>query len=240
MATTQTTTPGSLRSRSNDLNARKISWPAIFAGALIALGIQILLSLLGMGIGMSSVDPMKEQNPMAGLGTGTLVWWIITFLLALFAGGWVAGRLSGTAHRFESILHGILTWVVFVMFNIYLLTSAAGSILNTAGGILGSTLSLAGQGATTPGVANKIEQKVDAQTADTANLQNQVDKLKAKAPEAEAKARAVGDDVALALSKAGFYSFIGLLLGAAIAAFAASRGRRADDDVELLDRTKSV
>lgn len=239
MATTQATSPGIVRSRSNDFNVKKISWPAIFAGALIALGIQILLSLLGMGIGMSSVDPMKEQNPMAGLGTGTLIWWIITFLLALFAGGWVAGRLSGTAHRFESILHGILTWVIFVLFNIYLLTSAAGSILNTAGGILGSTLSLAGQGATAPGVANKIEQKV-AQTADTTNVQNQVDKLKAKAPEAEAKAREVGDDVASALSKAGFYSFIGLLLGAAIAAFAASRGRRSDDDVELLDRTRSV
>lgn len=238
MATLQTTPSGIGSSRLSNFNVKKISWAAIFAGALIALGIQILLSLLGLGIGMSSIDPLKERNPMSGLGTGTLIWWIITFLLALYAGGWVAGRLSGTTQRFESMLHGILTWVIFVMLNLYMLTSAAGGILNTVGGVLGSTLSLAGQGAAAaaPSLTGKIQQTLNSQNLDSSNVQQQVDNLKAKAPEAEAKAREVGDDVASALAKAGIYSFIGLLLGAVIAAFASYRGRLTDNEMALTDR----
>lgn len=230
-----------IRNQSSFLGVKRISWAAIFGGALIALGIQLLLSLLGLGIGSGAVDPLKEKNPMDGLGMGALIWWIITFLIALFAGGWVSGRLSGAAHKFESVLHGVLTWVIFVLFNIYLLTSAAGSILNTAGGILGSTLSLAGQGAVaaSPALANKAEQKIDEQNIDSSDVQNQIEKLKAKAPEAEAKARQVGEDVAKALSKAGIYSFIGLLLGAAVAGFASNMGRRTDDDAAMLDEVKA-
>jgi hypothetical protein len=193
---------------------KRISWAAIFAGAMVALGIQLLLSLLGMGIGMGSVDPLREPNPLAGLGIGTLIWWTITLMIALYAGGWVAGKLSRTMNRFESMMHGILTWIVFVLFNIYLLTSAAGTVMNAAGGVVSSTVSLAGRGADRTGF-----------TTDTAVMQSQIDKLKARAPEAEEKARQVGDAVASSLSKAGIYSFIGLLLGAAIAAVAANVGR---------------
>lgn len=209
---------------------KKISWAAVFAGALIALGIQLLLSLLGLGVGMSAVDPAQEQNPAAGLGTGAAIWSIVTLLLALFAGSWVAGRLSRTAHRFEGLLHGLLTFVVLILFNIYLLTSAAGSLLNTAGGILGNTVSLAGQGAVAASGNSQVQQKA-AQAAN--DLQSRVSDLQAQvqSPEAEAKARQVGEDVARAASKAGFYSFIGLLLGAIISAVGAHLGRRTDSDL---------
>ena len=49
---------------------KRISWSAVFAGVLVAIVSQMLLTLLGLGIGLSTVDPVSEQNPTAGLGTG--------------------------------------------------------------------------------------------------------------------------------------------------------------------------
>src|SRR5689334_10248687 len=74
---------------------KRISWGAIFAGVVIALAVQLVLSLLGIGIGASTIDPLSEQNPGKGLGIGAAVWFVISSLLATYAGAWVAGRLSG-------------------------------------------------------------------------------------------------------------------------------------------------
>ena len=92
---------------------KRISWGAIFRRrtrcALITL---ILLNLLLVGIGISTINPASEQNPVAGLGTGSLIVAAIINLIALFLGGYVAGKLAGTPRRFPSLMHGILTWVL--------------------------------------------------------------------------------------------------------------------------------
>ncbi|WP_266204331.1 hypothetical protein [Pontibacter kalidii] len=151
---------------------KRISWGAVFAGLAVALVVHLTLSLLGLSIGMGSIDPVEEQNPMSGLGTGTLIWWVVSMLLALFAGGWVAGRLAGMPTAFDSILHGILTWSLFTLVSFYLLTTAVGSVISGVGSVVGKTLSLAGQGvaAVAPRAADAIgtelEQRgIDFQTA---------------------------------------------------------------------------
>lgn len=210
---------------------RQISWPAIFAGALVAVGIQLLLALLGIGIGAGAIDPKEEQNPMAGVGTGALIWWIASFLLALFFGGWVAGRLTGTRNKFNDSVHGVLTWVVFVLLNLWLLTSAAGSLIRSASGVLGSTVSMLGQGAAmnAPELGNRIEAEAASRGIDGGDVQHTIDSLQARMPEYKAKAREVGDDVAEGVSKGGIYGFIGLLIGAIVASLGAIVGRRSYD-----------
>ena len=126
---------------STTFHYKRISWAAIFAGTLVALGVQLLLSLLGIGIGMGGIDPLHRANPGAGVAAGTYFWWAMTFSVSLFIGGWVSGKLSRTINRFESIMHGILTWIIFVLINFFLLTSIAGSMTNAATGILGGAVS---------------------------------------------------------------------------------------------------
>ena len=53
--------------------ARRISWGAVFAGALVALVVQLALSLLGLGIGMGTVDPLEEANSTASPGCSSPV-----------------------------------------------------------------------------------------------------------------------------------------------------------------------
>jgi hypothetical protein len=75
---------------------RRISWGAIFAGVTVVLAVQLLLSMLGLGVSLSFVNPAEGNSPNTssiGLGAGT--WWGVSYLIALFAGGYVAGRLAG-------------------------------------------------------------------------------------------------------------------------------------------------
>ena len=51
---------------------------------------------LGAGIGLSTVDPLRYNPPDAStVGMGAGIWWAISSMAALFAGGWVAGHLAG-------------------------------------------------------------------------------------------------------------------------------------------------
>lgn len=124
-----------------------ISWSSIFAGLTIAFIIQFLLTLLGVGIGMAAIQPLSEENPMEGLGTGAIIWWIVTVLLSLFAGGYVAGKWAGALNTYSRTFHGILTWGLYTILSFYLLTTAVGNIIGGVGSIIGKTLTMAGQGA---------------------------------------------------------------------------------------------
>ncbi len=228
--TSSFSTTAPVRSASIGFHYKRISWAAIFAGTLVALGIQLLFSLLGIGIGMGALDPLHDRNPVEGIGTGALVWWVVSFLLALFIGGWVSGKLSRTMNRFESIMHGILTWIIFVLFNFYLLTSIAGSVMSAAGGVLGGATSAAGQKLTafSPMSSGGMNQSANTLYKDSASMQRYTDSMKAQAPAAEARARKAADDTASALSKAGIAAFVGLLLGAIIAGIGSNIGRGDD------------
>src|SRR3954447_16227771 len=84
-------------SRSFDRTFARISWGAIFAGAIIALATQLVLTLIGAAVGLATLDPATGQNPSGTtLGIGAAVWLVISSLVSLFLGGYVAGRLGGT------------------------------------------------------------------------------------------------------------------------------------------------
>ena len=123
---------------------KRITWSSVFAGVLIAVVIQIALSLLGIGIGLSTIDPKTEADPANGLGMGSAIWYMLTSLVALYAGGWIAGRLSPARRMFDGVIHGILTWSLITLITLYFLTTAIGSILGGVGKLVGSTLGVVG------------------------------------------------------------------------------------------------
>ena len=142
---------------------KRVSWGAIFAGVVIALVLQLALSILGLGIGASTINPVTEQNPMAGFGTGAGIWFIITILISLFAGGWVAGRLAGMPRAVDSLLHGTLTWGLATLLLFYFLTSTVGAIIGGTFRTLGAGLSAAGSGvaAVAPDIANAAQNQME-------------------------------------------------------------------------------
>lgn len=142
----------------------RISWSAVFAGVLVAIVTQILLTLLGLGIGLGTIDPVEERNPMAGLGIGSAIWYIVSSLLSLFIGSWVAGRLGSTPRSFDGMIHGVLTWCLVTLLTIYFLTTTLGSIIGGVGRLMSGIVKTAGSGiaAVAPGIGNAVQDQLQA------------------------------------------------------------------------------
>lgn len=142
---TATTIPGDVVIRPGAF--RRISWGGVFAGLFLVLSIQLLLSMLGFGIGLSMVQPGAGGVPNAGtIGIGAAIWWVVTYIIALVIGSYAAARLAGVVLRFDGVLHGLVTWAFALMVTFYLLTTAVGGVIGGAFGVVGSAVSAAGQG----------------------------------------------------------------------------------------------
>jgi len=126
---------------------RRISWAAIFGGVILVVAVQLLLSMLGAGIGLGTVNTNAGTTPDASsLGIGAGVWWVISSMIALAFGGYVSAWLAGIELRWDGVLHGLITWGIATLLTIYLLSSAVGGIIGGGFSALGGVASAAGSG----------------------------------------------------------------------------------------------
>lgn len=126
---------------------RRISWAAVFGGVIMVVAVQLLLSLLGAGIGLTTVDVKAGTTPDASsIGIGAGVWWTVSSVIALAVGGYVSAWLAGIERRFDGLLHGLITWGIATFLTIWLLSSAIGGIIGGGASALGSLASAAGSG----------------------------------------------------------------------------------------------
>lgn len=131
---------------------KRVSWGAIFGGTFISLAIMVLLGSLGIAIGATTIDPATGETPSArAFGIGAGIWWIGSSVLALFGGGWAAGRLAGPRRPLESTLHGLVTWSFTTTIAVALMTTAVGSMVSGAMRVLGTASNLVVQAATGSG-----------------------------------------------------------------------------------------
>jgi hypothetical protein len=159
---------------------RGVSWGSILAGVTAAIAVQLLLNLLGIGVGAASINPQQGQ-PGQGLAVGAVVWFVISSIISLFVGGWIAGRLARTPNKKDGALHGFVTWALASLALFYLLSTAVGGLLGGAASVLGQTASLAARGAqaVTPAATSLIAQasgvtpqQVQAEAGDIARDSN--------------------------------------------------------------------
>lgn len=144
-----------------------LSWRAILAGVAVALAVQLILSILGAAIGLGFIDPRSSDNPDATLvGLAAMIWWTLSGILAAYAGGVAAGRLSGRPATAIAAWHGLVTWAVTVLFIFWLLTTAIGSVVGGAFNLLGTAVGAVASGATAavPAVAAAADPFADIET----------------------------------------------------------------------------
>jgi len=113
---------------------RRVSWGAIFAGVFIAVAVQMMLSLLGAAVGLSVISPAQGEGSPEALGTGAAIWWVISTIIALFVGGWVAAHLAGVFRRLDGGLHGLVTWSLATVIALFMLGSTLGALSGAAAG----------------------------------------------------------------------------------------------------------
>lgn len=131
---------------------KRISWASIFAGTLIVLAISFLLSILGIALGFSMLDPLSNSDISNGAGTTLGIWTGISLLLSLAIGSFFSGKLAGI----HGSVHGFLVWCLALIFGIFISISTLTSTLNLTGNILGSITSASGSVASSLG-KNTVE-----------------------------------------------------------------------------------
>ncbi|TNM64975.1 PhnA-like protein [Aliirhizobium smilacinae] len=128
----------------------KVSWSAIFAGVVLALAIQFLLNLLGVGIGAAVLDPAQYDNPEAStFSIAGGIWFVVAGIIASFVGGYAASRLSGRPSHTTGGYQGVTTWAVTTLVILYLLTTSVGALIGGAFSGLSSIVGGVGQTAAT-------------------------------------------------------------------------------------------
>jgi hypothetical protein len=113
------------------------SWPAILAGAFVAVSASLILILLGSGLGFAAVSPWPGRGAsMAELTVTASIWLIVTQWISAALGGYIAGRLrtkwTGThTHEvfFRDTAHGLVTWSVATVFIAWAIAGSASSVL---------------------------------------------------------------------------------------------------------------
>ena len=138
----------------------RVSWSAILAGVILAIAIQVLFSILGAGVGLGFVNPGHSDSASASsLGIGVGIWWMLSTILSLLAGSYVAARLAGVGTRLDGVLHGLVVWGLALLLTIYLITTAAGSLLGGAFTVVTHTVSAAGSaiGSTASAVGSSVK-----------------------------------------------------------------------------------
>jgi hypothetical protein len=201
-----------------------VSWGAVIAGVVLALMIQLMLAVLGVGIGASTINPQTEQSPMSGLGIGSAIWLVLSGIIAMYVGGWVAGRLSGVTRRSDGGLHGAVTWAVAGLVTIYFLTSTAGSLIAGTAGLLGRMVSTTGQvTASSPELSEEAKRVLKEQGIDINSIKQQAKNPQTQ-QQAEQQTRQAGEKIAGGISVAGIFTFCALILGLIAAAVGGSNG----------------
>src|SRR3712207_4796344 len=114
---------------------------SVLAGVVTALVTQLILNMLGIGIGVATLDPATGDNPQAStFSIAAGIWWTLSGIIASFAGGYLAGRLSGRPKESTAGFHGLIAWAATTLVIFYLLTSTLGSLLGGAYNTLSSAV----------------------------------------------------------------------------------------------------
>jgi hypothetical protein len=88
------------------------TWSAVLAGVFASLIVQILLTMLGFGIGLLAIDVPTASSAPAGAGWAAFVWWAVSGIIAAFVGGAVAAANSPDQTGLGRVGHALAAWSV--------------------------------------------------------------------------------------------------------------------------------
>ena len=132
-----------------------VSWAAIFAGAVTAAAVSLLLAALGTGLGFASISAWPNSGASAAtFSIMTAVWLIIMQWVASGLGGYLTGRLrtkwaSLHTHEvfFRDTAHGFVMWAFATVVTVSVVAMAAGGIAREGARAASTVVAAGAQGA---------------------------------------------------------------------------------------------
>jgi len=149
----------------------RVRWGPIWAGLLAAFFTLLVLSLLGLAIGASTVNmgAAVQRTGNQNAGSYSAIWAGISAILAFLIGGYVAGRTAAVHERGWAALNGALVFLLALPILLWLASQGLGALIGNANHIAGGLGITLGQlGTTATGAVKSITPAQAQQAADTA------------------------------------------------------------------------
>jgi len=154
-----------------NLPTDRVRWGPIWAGLLAAFFTLLVLSLLGLAIGASTVNAGQAAQGTGNQNAGqySAIWAGLTAILAFLVGGYVAGRTAAVHERGWAALNGALVFLLALPILLWLASQGLGAVIGNASNIAsGLGINLGQLGNTATGAAKNITPAQAQQAADTA------------------------------------------------------------------------
>ena len=107
---------------------------AVIVGTVVALGLMVLFTLLGLAIGVASLEAIGS-----GFGFGTALYIIVTQIISLAAGGFAAARFMSPADSSIAGLAGASVWALATLVVAFSGISAGTSLISSSASLVART-----------------------------------------------------------------------------------------------------
>jgi hypothetical protein len=176
-----------------------VRWGPIFAGIVVAVVSQLLLSSLGAVVAGFSAG----EATAGSIGTGLGIWAVLSLLVSLFLGGWFMATSCGPMKSKTAMLNAIVMWATTLVISGWLLASGVTGTFGIAAANAGDVIAQVEQSS---GVSIPSQEEV-AQATPNISAQE-------------------ADQYAATASKAGLSFLVGTLLALAAALVGATVGAK--------------
>lgn len=131
------------------INAKnRVQWGPIIAGVLTAIATLLILTVLGLAVGSSALEPRDVGEKLA---TGAAIWGAISAIIAFFLGGYVAAKTAAVGGVGSGMINGLMVGAAILALVLYLTSTGVGSLIGTLGSNIGDLTNVAqSQGGSNP------------------------------------------------------------------------------------------
>jgi len=176
-----------------------VRWGPIFAGIVVAIISQLLLSALGATVGGFAAG----ESSARGIGLGLGIWAVISLLISLFLGGWTMAASCGPMRSKTAMLNATVMWATTLVLSGWLLASGVS-------GTFGLAIANAGD------VVTQVEQSGGAEIPSQAEISDAIPNITTQQ----------ADVYAANASKAGLSFLVGTLLALVAALIGSTVGAK--------------
>jgi hypothetical protein len=142
------------------------TWSAVFAGGIASLVFQVLLLMVGFGLGLLTIDVPTAGGAPKAVSWAVFTWWAVSGVISAFVGGWVAANFSTSFTAEGRATHGLMAWALATLLVVGSAAFTAGNSIGS--GLLGPTSTamaqynrIGGTGIETTGQARSTQAQLD-------------------------------------------------------------------------------
>lgn len=118
----------------------RVQWGPIIAGLLTTLATMIVLTVLGLAIGASVLEPRDSGE---GLGTAAGIWGAISAIVSFLLGGWVAAKSAAVGGTGAGMLNGFMVGAAALALILWLTATGLGNLFGAIGSNVGEIANIA-------------------------------------------------------------------------------------------------